>query len=297
MLAFMAAASIVRTGPSASERAAWAAASTASQLELPCPHAAQRYLFVCINRRPDGHPKGSCAEKGSEALVRPTQGGARQARRRAGDRARLLVELPRPVRDGHQRRAGAGARGLRARHAGRRGGDGRRGGEGARWSSGWSSQGLEAYKKTQARADRCSPASPSARRCAAATGCSTRRPSERAHRRSPSRRAPATCARFARDKTWRIAGTVDAEGLAHEAQAARGRSASGCSTSGACPTGCAFVGDDGGRYELSGQKEWSGLAPARVDDAPAGEPVRRPTATSWRGRRCASTCARTGRAG
>jgi (2Fe-2S) ferredoxin len=29
----------------------------------------QRYLFVCINRRPDGHPKGSCAEKGSEALV------------------------------------------------------------------------------------------------------------------------------------------------------------------------------------------------------------------------------------
>jgi (2Fe-2S) ferredoxin len=28
-----------------------------------------RYLFVCTNRRPDGHPKGSCAEKGSEALV------------------------------------------------------------------------------------------------------------------------------------------------------------------------------------------------------------------------------------
>ena len=32
------------------------------------PHR-QRYLFVCINRRPDGHPKGSCAEKGSEQLV------------------------------------------------------------------------------------------------------------------------------------------------------------------------------------------------------------------------------------
>ena len=32
------------------------------------PHR-QRYLFVCTNRRPDGHPKGSCAEKGSEALV------------------------------------------------------------------------------------------------------------------------------------------------------------------------------------------------------------------------------------
>jgi (2Fe-2S) ferredoxin len=28
----------------------------------------QRYLFVCINRRPDGHPKGSCAEKGSEEV-------------------------------------------------------------------------------------------------------------------------------------------------------------------------------------------------------------------------------------
>jgi (2Fe-2S) ferredoxin len=28
-----------------------------------------RYLFVCINRRPDGHPKGSCAEKGSEDIV------------------------------------------------------------------------------------------------------------------------------------------------------------------------------------------------------------------------------------
>ncbi len=29
----------------------------------------QRYLFVCTNRRPDGHPKGSCAEKGSEEVV------------------------------------------------------------------------------------------------------------------------------------------------------------------------------------------------------------------------------------
>ena len=32
------------------------------------PHR-KRYLFVCINRRPDGHAKGSCAEKGSEAVV------------------------------------------------------------------------------------------------------------------------------------------------------------------------------------------------------------------------------------
>jgi (2Fe-2S) ferredoxin len=29
----------------------------------------QRYLFVCVNRRPDGHPKGSCAEKGSDQLI------------------------------------------------------------------------------------------------------------------------------------------------------------------------------------------------------------------------------------
>ena len=26
------------------------------------------HLFVCCNRRPDGHPRGSCAEKGSERL-------------------------------------------------------------------------------------------------------------------------------------------------------------------------------------------------------------------------------------
>ncbi len=26
------------------------------------------HIFVCTNRRPDGHPRGSCAEKGSEAL-------------------------------------------------------------------------------------------------------------------------------------------------------------------------------------------------------------------------------------
>jgi (2Fe-2S) ferredoxin len=32
------------------------------------PHR-QRYLFVCINRRPDDHPKGSCAHSGSEAIV------------------------------------------------------------------------------------------------------------------------------------------------------------------------------------------------------------------------------------
>lgn len=28
----------------------------------------KRYLFVCVNRRPQGTPKGSCATRGSEAL-------------------------------------------------------------------------------------------------------------------------------------------------------------------------------------------------------------------------------------
>ena len=41
----------------------------AGLLALPGMPFRQRYLFVCINRRPDGHPKGSCAEKGSEEIV------------------------------------------------------------------------------------------------------------------------------------------------------------------------------------------------------------------------------------
>jgi (2Fe-2S) ferredoxin len=32
------------------------------------PHR-RRYLFVCINRRPDTDPRGSCAAKGSEEVV------------------------------------------------------------------------------------------------------------------------------------------------------------------------------------------------------------------------------------
>lgn len=28
----------------------------------------KRYLFVCVNRRPDGTPKGSCAARGAEPL-------------------------------------------------------------------------------------------------------------------------------------------------------------------------------------------------------------------------------------
>jgi (2Fe-2S) ferredoxin len=30
----------------------------------------QRYLFVCINRRDEGHPKGSCTARGSEEVYR-----------------------------------------------------------------------------------------------------------------------------------------------------------------------------------------------------------------------------------
>ena len=30
----------------------------------------ERYLFICTNRREEGNPKGSCAQKGSEELVK-----------------------------------------------------------------------------------------------------------------------------------------------------------------------------------------------------------------------------------
>ena len=33
------------------------------------PHR-QRYLFVCTNRREEGNPKGSCAQKGSEEVLK-----------------------------------------------------------------------------------------------------------------------------------------------------------------------------------------------------------------------------------
>jgi (2Fe-2S) ferredoxin len=49
------------------------------------PHR-QRYLFVCTNRRPDDHPKGSCAAKGSEELVKALK--AALLRRGAADRVR-----------------------------------------------------------------------------------------------------------------------------------------------------------------------------------------------------------------
>jgi hypothetical protein len=67
-------------------------------------------------------------------------------------------------------------------------------------------------------------------------------------------------AEFARHKTWTIRGTIDAEGLA------TGRPLEGTLVfklleDRRLPYRFAFAGDDGARYELSGQKEWSGLSP------------------------------------
>lgn len=33
------------------------------------PHR-DRYLFICVNRRPDDNPRGSCAQKGSEEIAK-----------------------------------------------------------------------------------------------------------------------------------------------------------------------------------------------------------------------------------
>jgi (2Fe-2S) ferredoxin len=38
-----------------------------------------RYVWVCTKRRPDGSKKGSCAEQGSEELVRVLKSAARKA--------------------------------------------------------------------------------------------------------------------------------------------------------------------------------------------------------------------------
>lgn len=38
-----------------------------------------RYLFVCTNRRPDSAPKGSCAARGSEALLEELKRSLREA--------------------------------------------------------------------------------------------------------------------------------------------------------------------------------------------------------------------------
>jgi len=38
-----------------------------------------RYLFVCVNRRPDGVPKGSCAARGAEGLHAALKQGLKDA--------------------------------------------------------------------------------------------------------------------------------------------------------------------------------------------------------------------------
>ena len=37
------------------------------------PHR-ERYFFICTNRREEGNPKGSCAQKGSEELLKRLKG-------------------------------------------------------------------------------------------------------------------------------------------------------------------------------------------------------------------------------
>ncbi len=45
-----------------------AAPTTAAVAEADPPQFYHAHVFVCCNRRPDGHRRGSCAAKGSEAL-------------------------------------------------------------------------------------------------------------------------------------------------------------------------------------------------------------------------------------
>jgi len=89
--------------------------------------------------------------------------------------------------------------------------------------------------------------------------------------------------RFARDKTWRIRGTLDAEGLATRSDA-EGTLVFKLLDERRLPYRLRFRGDDGRFYELSGQKEWLGVAPlASMTTLPAslyddaGEEIARAT--------------------
>lgn len=66
--------------------------------------------------------------------------------------------------------------------------------------------------------------------------------------------------RFALDRTWRLTGTIDADRLARR-QPVEGTLAFKLLDERRLPYRFTFTGDDGASYELSGQKEWSGLAP------------------------------------
>jgi hypothetical protein len=65
---------------------------------------------------------------------------------------------------------------------------------------------------------------------------------------------------FARDKTWRITGTIDVERLASAAPL-QGKVAFRLFDERRISHQLEFVGDDGARYQLLGQREFSGLAP------------------------------------
>src|SRR5580698_803088 len=65
---------------------------------------------------------------------------------------------------------------------------------------------------------------------------------------------------FLRRRTWSLSGTIDAEGLASR-RPVQGTIGFGRLEERRFPYRFRFEGDDGRRYELMGQKEWSRLAP------------------------------------
>jgi hypothetical protein len=66
--------------------------------------------------------------------------------------------------------------------------------------------------------------------------------------------------RFLRDRIWKVTGNVDAEGLA-TSRPLEGTLTFKLLDERRLPYRFTFTGDDGAAYELSGQKEWSGLSP------------------------------------
>jgi hypothetical protein len=65
---------------------------------------------------------------------------------------------------------------------------------------------------------------------------------------------------FVRKRTWLLEGTIEAERLASQREI-EGTLIFALLDERRIPYRIAFRGDDGQRYELTGQKEWSGFAP------------------------------------
>src|SRR5579859_1045353 len=87
---------------------------------LYSPHAPPPPLPLRVHQPPPRRrPQGLLRRQGLRAARRGAQGRARGPRRREGRRPRVLVELPRPVRERRERRRRARPRGLRRRHPGR----------------------------------------------------------------------------------------------------------------------------------------------------------------------------------